>query len=117
MATRAVVRTRLATNVDQFQWTGLLNGDDGAPVELFDFTDGSIEFSGTAGVGLSISWQGGNVAGNYYILNDAQAALITKTAAALEQIAEVCRFMRPIVTAGDGSTNMVATLYMRRGRS
>jgi hypothetical protein len=117
MATRQAIRAQLATNVEQYQWTGLLNGDDGNPLELYDYADGSIEFSGTFGVGGTIVWQGGNVAGNYYTLTDAQAAAISKTAAAIEQIAEVCRFVRPIVTAGDGTTSLIATLYVRRGRS
>jgi hypothetical protein len=53
----------------------------------------------------------------YFTLTDAQTTAISKTANAIEQIAEVCRFMRPLVTAGDGTTTLTATLYARRGRA
>jgi hypothetical protein len=116
MAVIKAVRTQLATNVEQYVWSPLANADTGEPVELADFADGSIEFSGTFGAGGTIVLQGGNVAGNYYTLTDAQTTAISKTAAALEQIAEICRYVRPNVTAGDGTTALVATLYIRRGR-
>jgi hypothetical protein len=116
MAVIQVVRTRLAGNVDQYVWSPLANGDTGQPVETFDFADASVEFAGTFGVGGTIVWQGGNIAGNYYTLTDAQAAVISKTGAAIEQVAEICRFVRPAVTGGDGTTALNATLYVRRGR-
>jgi hypothetical protein len=121
MATRAQTRVPLYGNAALFVWTGLLNGDDGAPVELMDFADCSIQFTGTFGAGGTISWQGSNdnsaTPTNWFILNDVQATAITKTAAGLEQVAELCRYVRPVVTAGDGTTSLVATLYARRGRA
>ena len=116
MAIIQAVRTQLSGNVQQFVWSPLANGDTGGPVELHGYADGSIEFTGTFGAGGTIVLQGGNIPGNYYTLTDAQATAISKTAAALEQIAEVCRFVRPNVTAGDGTTALNATLYIRRGR-
>ena len=117
MATRAVTVTQPSTNSKLAVWTGLLNGDDGQPLQAFDYADNSIQFDGTFGVGGTISWQGSNDGANWFILNDLQVTAITKTAAAIEQVAEACVFLRPIVTAGDGTTTLNARLYARRGRS
>lgn len=113
MATRKLIRTQIAANVVLITWTGLLNGDDGEPVELVDFADCSIEFGGVFGVGGTIVLEGGNSQA-YFTLSDAQTNPISKTGAALEQVAEVCRYMRPRVTGGDGTTAMIAALYARR---
>jgi hypothetical protein len=117
MATRSVTVTRLSTNAQLAVWTGLLNGDGGQPLEALDFADSSIQVGGTFGAGGTIVWQGSNDGVTYFTLTDAQTTAISKTANAIEQVAEVVRFVRPLVTAGDGTTNLVATLYARRGRA
>lgn len=104
-------------NTQTIAWSGLLNGDDGVPIEAKDFADYCIQFSGTFGAGGTILWEGSNLSGTgFATLNDAQAAAISKTAAALEQGVEFPRYMRPRVSAGDGTTNLVATMFARRGR-
>lgn len=117
MPTRTLTRTPIAGNVDVVVWSGLLNGDDGQPLEAIDFSDASIQVGGTFGAGGTIVLEGSNDGVTYFTLTDAQAAAISKSAAALEQLAEVCRYIKPHVTAGDGTTSLVATLYMRRGRA
>ena len=100
-------------------WTGLLNGDDGAAIQFAEFADKSIQFSGTFGTGGSITFEGSNDTANpptnWFPLTDLQGNAITKTAAALEQVAEATAWVRPRVTAGDVNTNLVATLFLRRG--
>lgn len=117
MATRSIAVTPLYPNVKQAVWTGLLNGDDGQPFEAGDYGDASVQVGGTFGVGGTIVWEGSNDGTTYFTLNDVQASAISKTAAAIEQVAEVCRYVRPRVTAGDGSTSLTVTLYARRGRA
>jgi hypothetical protein len=98
-------------------WSGLLNGDDGTPFEHADFGDRSVQFQGTPGAAPSISLQGSNDASNYVILTDPQGNVITKTAAGtLETVEENTRYMRPIVTAGDGTTNWTVSMWGRRNR-
>ncbi|MCC7122274.1 MAG: hypothetical protein IT493_12020 [Gammaproteobacteria bacterium] len=97
-------------------WMGLLNGDDGRPISLGDFADFCIQFAGTFGAGGTIVFEGSNDGVSYFTLNDAQAAAISKTAAALEQVVEFPRYVRPRVTAGDGTTNLACHLYTRRAR-
>lgn len=120
MATRAY-------SVDQVQefganswiitWTGLLNGDDGAPVQMPECADGSVQFFGTFGAGGSIQWEGCNQrsGANFVILTDPQGNNIVKTAAAIETCEEVSFQRRPKVTAGDGTTTLTAVALLRRG--
>jgi hypothetical protein len=107
----------LGNDTIKVTWTPLANGDTGVPVTFADYSDRSVEFSGTFGTGGTISMQGSNVGSAYYILTDPQTSAITKTAAALEHIMEAAAYMRPIVSAGDGTTALTATMLMRRQRS
>jgi hypothetical protein len=116
MATRAITVTPLGTNTRLATWSGLLNGDDGEPLTGLDYADCSVQFGGTFGVGGTVVWEGSNDGATYATLNDAQATAISKTAAGLEQVVEACRYVRPRVTGGDGTTSMVVTAYIRRGR-
>jgi hypothetical protein len=116
MAVISVVNTRLQTNTISRVWTPMLNGDTGQPVEVGDFADYSIQFGGTFGAGGTVVMEGSNDGSTYFTLTDAQAVTISKTSAALEQIAEVVRYIRPSVTAGDGTTSITVSMYGRRGR-
>ena len=97
-------------------WTGLLNGDDGAAFEGFDWADASVQITGTFGVGGSINMTGSNDGTNYVVLTDPQGNAITKTSAAVEQISEGVKSFKPAVTAGDGTTSLTVTMYARRNR-
>ena len=101
-------------------WTGLLNGDTGSAYEMPSAADRSVEFTGTFGAGGSISLKGSNLTAGgtgSNILTDPQSNAITKTAAGLEQVQEITRYMWPHVTAGDGTTSLVATMLVTRKRS
>lgn len=94
-------------------WTGLVNGDDGAPIQFGAFTDRSIQFGGTFGAGGTIVLEGSNDGVNYHPLTDPQGNAISKTTASIEAISEATRFVRPRVTAGDGTTSLSAYLFVR----
>jgi hypothetical protein len=117
MATRSITVSKPSTNTELGVWTGLLNGDDGEKLQPFDYSDCTIQFDGTFGAGGTIVWQGSNDGTTWFTLTDAQTTAISKTAAAIEQVAEVSLYVRPLVTAGDGTTNLNARFYARRGRS
>ena len=117
MATRAASVTPINTykdNAHVITWTGLLNGDDGSPVEMPGSSDRSIQFTGTFGVGGTIVLEGSNDGTNYVSLTDPQGNAISKTAAGIEAVMELTRYIRPRVTAGDGTTSLVATLLVKR---
>ena len=98
-------------------WTGLLNGDDGQPIQMPECADGSIQFFGTFGAGGTIIWEGTNerTTANFIVLTDPQGTAISKTAAGIETCEESCFQRRPRVTAGDGTTNLTAVALLRRG--
>jgi hypothetical protein len=52
---------------------------------------------------------------NYVTLTDPQGNAISKTAAAIEEISEIVKFIRPRVTTGDGTTAIRVDLIARRG--
>lgn len=116
MAERSSTRTDLQTGVPSciIGWSGLLNSDTGAAVELVDYADKTSTITGTFGVGGSITLQGSNNGTDWFALTDAQTSAVTKTSAAMELIVENPRYIRPIVTAGDGTTNLVVQICCRR---
>src|SRR5687767_1915693 len=85
-------------------WTGLDVDDSGSPVEIPGFPDRTVTIEGTFSVGGSCTLQGSNDGTNYYSLTDPQGNAITKTAGGVELVTENTRYVRPLVTAGDGST-------------
>lgn len=100
------------------QWT-LANGDDGTPVSFAEFSDRSIQFSGTFGAGGTVVFEGSNdltTPTNWFTLTDYQGNNISKTSASFEGIEEPSIWVRPRVTAGDGTTAIVARMYARRAR-
>ncbi len=118
MATRTAAITEIkgfGEFAHQVQWTGLLNGDDGSPIAMPGHVFRSVQFTGTFGAGGTIQIEGSNDGTNYVVLTDFQGNNISKTSAALEGVQELTYYIRPRVTAGDGTTALVATLVMRRG--
>lgn len=100
-------------------WGPLANGDDGTPVSFAEFADRSVQFTGTFGTGGSIQLEGSNdltSPTNWFLLTDYQGNNIVKTAAAFEGVEEPSVWVRPRVTAGDGTTSLTAKLYARRPR-
>ena len=95
-------------------WTGLDNDDSGIPVDLVDFPDKTVTITGTFGAAGSITMEGSNDNTNWFALTDPQGNAITKTSAAMELIVEAPRYVRPRVTAGDGTTSLTVRMLCRR---
>jgi len=108
-------------NVARVTWTGLLNGDTGAPVAMPEFPDRTVHITGTFGVGGSVTVEGSNdletETPTYTAITDPQANALTKTAAAIEAVLEAPYLIRPNVTAGDGTTSLVVKMLCRRPRA
>jgi hypothetical protein len=118
MAVRTGTSSQPSTNVHVFVWSGLTQAslDTGEPLTNYDYADCSIQVGGTFGTGGAVIFEGSNDGVSYFTLNDVAAAPLSKTAAGLFQLAEVSRYVRPRISAGDGTTSITVTLYGRRPR-
>lgn len=124
MATRVPVVTP-ATPDDQSNhvavWAGLLNGDDGTPIKMASSQDRCVQYTGVFGAGGSIQLEGSNdvvavgaFPTNWFLLSTPQGTTGAKTAAGIVQIEEATLWVRPRVTAGDGTTSLQANLFMKK---
>jgi len=109
------------------RWNTMANGDTGSPLPWGEWADRTAHFwttnsAGTAstlGAGGSVSFEGSNDydpntgnAGTWTVLTDQNGSVMTYTAIGLKQCTESPLWVRPHVTAGDGTTacNVVASL-------
>lgn len=102
----SAVMDNVKNNASFITWTGLLNGDQGDSLEIPGGPDKTVTIQGTFGVGGSCTIEGSNDGTTWFPCTDLQANAITKTSAAMEMIVENPRYIRPNVTAGDGTTNL-----------
>lgn len=125
MATRTHVNQQppgYSSGVLLVHWSGLLNGDDGDWITVPEHSDIAVQVFGTLGAGGSLSFQGTNeiVATplNPAILNDTRGEgnPMTFTTADLRQCLEAAYRVRPIVTAGDGTTTLTCAVKFNRSR-
>ena len=115
MTERSFTASQVASNGRTVGWSGLLNGDTGAPYSVFG-PDKSVAVTGTFGAGGSLSFQGCNdedpATGTWFTLTDPQGNALTFTSARLEQVSEYTRWVRPNVTAGDGTTDLAVRMHV-----
>lgn len=102
-------------NVIQASWSGLLNGDTGAPLSYPQFADKTVHVKGTFGVGGTIIFEGSNDGVTYVSLTDPQGNAFSKTAEAIEVLEENPLWVRPRVSAGDGTTSLSCYLVGTKG--
>lgn len=94
-------------------WSGLTSGDTGQPLEMPGWADRSVQVTGSFGTSGNLRLQGSNDGSNWNTLTDPQGNDINITASKIEQVMEVVRYMRPIVTAGT-SVNLTVSILVRR---
>lgn len=93
-------------------WQVLLAGDEGAPISGAQYTDKSMQVSGIFG-GASVSLQGSNDGVNWSVLHDTQGNSLTASTSKLAVVAEATRYVKPVVTGGDGTTSLTVTILMK----
>jgi hypothetical protein len=107
-------------NAMAITWGPMANGDVGAAVgaglnlDTNNYTDVSLQVTGTFGAGGSVAMEGSNDGTNFVALRDPQGVTIAITAAGIKAVLEAVREYRPHVTAGDGTTALTVTAYFRR---
>lgn len=121
MATKAKTETRIDSRGNDGYaagWAAMANGDDGTPFENPGAPDRSVQVQGTFGVGGTVVLEGSNDGTNYHTLRDPLGNNLSFTAAGLKAVMEAVRYVRPRVTAGDGTTSITVTLLaMRRAQN
>lgn len=100
-------RTLIAT------WDALANGDDGSPIQFSQYADKSVQVSGIFGSGGNLRLEGSNDGVTWLPLSDPSGNDINISTAKIKMITEATLFVRPRVTAGDGTTNLSVVLLMK----
>lgn len=93
-------------------WAGLTTGDTGRPLEMTGWADRSVQITGTFG-GATLTLQGSNNGSAWNTLTDPQGNEIVLTSQKIEQIMEITRYIRPIVSGGSGTSINIITLVRR----
>ena len=96
------------------QWTPMQNGDVGGAFSCAEYTDKSVQVFGTFGSGGSVTLQGSNDGTHWVALSDPQGNVIAITAAGIKMIEEATFFIRPAVTAGDGTTSITCLAMVKK---
>lgn len=107
-----------AGNVQYVTWAPLANSDTGQPLESAKLSDKTAQVFGTFGAGGSLTLQGSNdprvlsapSSAVWVDLTDTTETALTFTSANGSQILQNYRFVRPTVTAGDGTTALTVIL-------
>lgn len=94
-------------------WPNMTNGDEGSVIELANFADRSVQVVGEFGAGGNVRIEGSLNGTDYAPLTDPQGNNLDINAAKIEAITELVRYIRPRVTAGDGSTNLTVTMLLK----
>lgn len=98
-------------------WAGLLqsSSDTGAAFPCADKTKFTFQLSGTLGTGGAVTLQGSNDGAAWGTLHDAAgAALVLDAIGEINVCVEQPRFVRPLASAGDGTTDLTVTLLAKR---
>jgi hypothetical protein len=110
MATITKVLTKTISNPPiawHILWETLTTTNaDGDPVEMPGHSDRSVQVVGTFGSGGTVDIEGSNDGSTWAILTDPQGNALSFTAAGLEAVAELTRYIRPNVSAGDGTSDL-----------
>lgn len=97
-------------NVAIYTWAAMAASDTGAPLEAPGFTDASYQLGGTFG-GSTVTVEGSNDGVTYFTLTDPGGTAISYTAAALVQVLQICRWIRPKVTGGSAVSVTVTAVH------
>lgn len=90
-------------------WTPIGDADTCTAIPMSGSSDRSVQITGTFG-SATIVIQGSNDGTNYAPLTDPQGNAISKTSAAIEQISELTRYIKPTTSGGTGSAITVSLL-------
>lgn len=117
MATINGVDSQYAMSHRLRTWSALTTTNaDGNPINFASNGMGGVTFqvTGTWGAGGALVIEGSNDGTNYFTLTDQANAALTLSANALKTVRDTPLYIRPRVTAGDGTTNLVVVAAMQK---
>ena len=118
MATVPISTTLNAVDGSFITWTPLTTTNaDGAPTGFVGSGDRTVQVTGTFGAGGTVVFEGSLDNVNWFGLRDPASVAISITASGIRHILESTPFVRPRVTAGDGTTSITAMVYHRRNNN
>ncbi len=102
--------------VHVYTWTPItFSGTDvGSALEMPGSADRTVQVVGTFGAGGSVRIEGSNDGTNYAVLTDPQGNALDITTAKIESIMELTRYIRPRITAGDGTTSLSVLILIKK---
>jgi hypothetical protein len=97
-------------------WTGLLqsSSDDGAAVGLSAWGSRTFQVTGTLGAAGAVTLEGSNDGVTWATLADKQGVPLVVATLGLKSTQDITVFVRPRITAGDGTTNLNVSVCLRR---
>lgn len=98
-------------------WAGLVNGDTGDLFDMTGFVPLSMQVEGTFGAGGSMALEGSNDGVNQRGLHSSGLTAIAVTAAGIVPVSDTTRYVSPHATAGDGTTSLTVSLYLRKANA
>lgn len=115
MPTISATSSRTPQDYVVVTWTPLLLNDDGAWLDFAEFADRTIQVTGTFG-GATAAMQGSNepTPSVGFTLTDQAGLPLSFTAAGGKVSAEASRWVRPLITGGDGTTSLTVRAVARR---
>ena len=106
------------TSIKRGQYQPMANGDSGVPFGFPDWADRTIQVFGTFGAGGTLIIEGSNDLGptptNWTAMVDQNGTALSFTAAGVRLLNEEPLWIRPRVTAGDGTTAITVQASARR---
>lgn len=117
MATVAGVDQLYLQNHRVRTWTPLTTtNNDGAPISYASNGMGGVTFqvNGTFGAGGTLVVEGSNDGTNWYTLSDQANAAVSFSTAGLKTVRDQPLFIRPRVTAGDGTTSLTVVAALQK---
>lgn len=119
MTVKALTVTSPGTTLDFATWAALVNGDTGAPVDVAGAKSltASLQAGGTLGAGGNCRWEGSFDNVNWFTMNSEIGAPAAANQVALStptMLKERPRWVRPNISAGDGTTSLVPLLNVGR---
>lgn len=116
MATIAPVPLQINNSYDvhTFMYNPMANGDVGAPITEPENADRSVQVEGPLGAGGTAVLQGSLDNVNWETLHDPFGNPISLTSPGIRGVSECVPYMRPAITAGDGTTAVKFIIFTKK---